>query len=283
MPATRKKPKHEASPLLAHENPAFLNSYAGRDVRILSEFKAPGIQLKRQNVQNTLVFFGSARTLPVAEIRKQKKLYRDDPVQMARLKRLESMSPYYDASLKLSRMLSEWNQKQKENYVICSGGGPGIMEAANRGAYEAHADSVGLNIELPFEQHPNPYISPQLNLQFHFFFIRKYWFLYMAKGIVVFPGGFGTLDELFETLTLIQTQKMIKKIPIVLYGEEFWRKLINWDLMVESGMINQEDLALFSFCSDVESAFKIVTKEVMANAKYFAKHKTQPSGILKPI
>jgi uncharacterized protein (TIGR00730 family) len=175
------------------------------------------------------------------------------------------MSRYYEDATELSRRLSEWTKSQTAQFAICSGGGPGIMEAANRGAHLAKAPSIGLNIHLPFEQQANPFISPHLNFEFHYFFIRKFWFVYMAKAIVMFPGGFGTLDEMMEVLTLIQTQRITKKVVLVLFGKEFWGKMLNMEYLVETGMISPEDLGLFKICDTVDEAYQHITKGLVAN------------------
>ena len=262
------------SPDLFHEDPNFLKSPMGRDVRVLSEMLGPQQRFKKHKIDNTIVFFGSARTLGVKDCAaKLRKATKDgDKKEIDRLTRLKKVARYYDECRELGRQLSEWDKTQKQNYAICTGGGPGIMEAGNRGAYDADAPSVGLNIELPFEQYPNPYITSELCINFNFFFIRKYWFLYMAKALVIFPGGYGTLDEMFETLTLIQTQKMVKPIPIILYGSEFWDNVLNLEYMAETGMINVEDLKMFKKIDTVEEAFKYITKGLKANEKHF-KHK----------
>jgi uncharacterized protein (TIGR00730 family) len=183
------------------------------------------------------------------------------------------LSRYYEDAVKLSYMLSEWsvNQGPKNRFVICSGGGPGIMEAANKGAKKGNGLSMGLNISLPFEQEPNKYITKELNLEFHYFFMRKFWFAYLAKALIIFPGGFGTLDELFEILTLIQTGKIKKKMPIVIYGAEFWKTIINFDEMVNRGVIAPHDLELFRFFEKPKDAFEFLTSELTKNSIYYQK------------
>jgi uncharacterized protein (TIGR00730 family) len=171
------------------------------------------------------------------------------------------MARYYEDARKLARMVTEWAKGlpgRRHRFVVTSGGGPGIMEAANRGAWEAGGKTIGLNIKLPFEQYPNPYITPALNFNFHYFFMRKYWFAYLAKALVVFPGGFGTLDEMFELLTLDQTHKLAKKITIIVYGSSYWKKVINMDMLVEKGAISPKDLDLFQFADTPEDAFRIL-------------------------
>ncbi len=256
----------EKKPLMAHQDEEFMSGPHGRQVRMLSEFIAPGVIFDKRRVRHTIAFFGSARTLSVADVAAALAKHPEGSKEHKRLLGLQKVARYYDDAHELGKRLGEWAKGRKDGYAICTGGGPGIMEAGNRGAHDVGLPSVGLNIQLPFEQHPNPYIDDALNLQFHYFFIRKFWFLYLAKALVVFPGGFGTLDELFETLTLIQTRKVIKRIPIVIYGSEFWKKLINWDLFVETSMIDKDDLELVRFCDTVDEAYDYLTKELEALA-----------------
>ena len=173
---------------------------------------------------------------------------------------MENVAEYYDAARNLARRLGKWCNSQQNGFTICTGGGPGIMEAGNRGADDVGTPSTGLNIKLPFEQHPNPYISDSLNMQFRYFFIRKFWFLHIARALIVFPGGFGTLDEMFEALTLIQTRRYSEKVPVVIFGTHFWKKLIDWNYLVETGMINKEDLDLFLFTDSVDEAYEYITQ-----------------------
>ncbi|MGQ9847404.1 MAG: LOG family protein [Bacteroidales bacterium] len=225
-------------PEKAYKNLEFLNSRDARIIRIMCEYIEPEKRFKHYNIKHTVVFFGSARTRP------------EDPV---------TGKYYYDAA-KLAFFLAQYGKELEaihDGFVICTGGGPGIMEAANKGAKEAEAYSIGLNISLPFEQMPNTYISPELNFEFHYFFMRKLWFLYHAKAIVVFPGGFGTMDELFETLTLVQTNKLQKHdIPILLYDKNFWDKFINLQLLVDYGYIDKDDLKLIHYCNTPEEGFE---------------------------
>lgn len=246
---------------MLYHNASFLESDSGRLLRILSEFIAPHHIFTEEKIQNTIAIFGSARTLPKIELEKRKKQAKTKK-EKARLEALENVSGYYEAAEALAKKLGVWAKKQKLGYAVCTGGGPGIMEAGNRGANKAGLSSIGLNIKLPFEQHPNPYIDERLNLQFRYFFIRKYWFLHLARALVVFPGGFGTFDELFEMLTLVQTHKYAQKMPFIIFGSEFWKKLVNWEYLAESGMIDPEDLKLFKFCDDVDEAFRIITTEL---------------------
>ena len=230
---------HSERRQVAYLNDKFLNSPDARALRILSEFLEPLAHFRREKVRDTVVFFGSARV-------------REGEGEMAR---------YYDDARRLALMLTEWSQQFTNNtyrFVVCSGGGPGIMEAANRGAWEAEGKTVGLNIGLPFEQFPNPYITPELSFEFHYFFMRKFWFAYLAKALVVFPGGFGTMDEMMEILTLTQTQKLAKKMTILLYGSDYWKEIINFEALVKHGMIAREDLSLFQFADDPDTAFALL-------------------------
>ncbi|MCF0223410.1 MAG: TIGR00730 family Rossman fold protein [Fibrobacter sp.] len=250
---------HPAVGQMIYHNAEFMDSEIGRPIRILSEFFGPYQIFKQEDVENTIVFFGSARTLPMADIKKKLKATRNKK-EIARLNALSKVASYYDAARELSAKLGKWANRRHEGYAIMTGGGPGIMEAGNRGASEVGVPSIGLNIKLPFEQHPNPYIDDELNLQFRYFFVRKYWFLKKARALVAFPGGFGTMDELFEMLTLVQTNKYAQKMPIIVFGSEFWKKMVNWEYFVETGMINKEDLELFHFCDDVDEAYRIITE-----------------------
>jgi uncharacterized protein (TIGR00730 family) len=223
---------------VAYLNEGFLTSPDARALRILAEYLEPLAHFRRQKVRDTVVFFGSAR------------LTEEGP-----------LGRYYRETRELARILTEWsNQFTNSTYrfVVCSGGGPGIMEAANRGARDAGGKTVGLNIGLPFEQLPNDYITPELSFEFHYFFMRKFWFAYLAKALVVFPGGFGTLDELMEILTLTQTQKLAKKVTVVLYGSSYWKEIVNFDALLKYEMISPEDLNLFQYADDPETAFEIL-------------------------
>ncbi len=270
---------------LAYENHRFMENVEGRPLRILAEYLEPRARFAREKIENTVVFFGSARTLPrdvaTENLRKLEAAAQnrgisappsaglpnsqangqDEANRLKAARMAVEMSRYYEEARELARMITAWSlslQKGKRFIVVCSGGGPGIMEAANRGAHEAEGETVGMNIKLPFEQLPNPYISPALNFEFHYFFMRKLWFAYMAKGLVVFPGGFGTLDELFEILTLAQTNKLAKKITVLIYGEEYWRKVINFEALAEAGSISPQDLNLFRFVNSPEEAFEVL-------------------------
>lgn len=224
---------------VAYMDERFLKSSAARSVRILSEYLEPLDHFRREQIRDTIVFFGSAR-IPDTP---------DHP-----------MARYYEDARELGKRCTEWSETLSKpwRFVVTTGGGPGIMEAANRGANDAGGKSIGLNIGLPFEQWPNPYITKELSFEFHYFFMRKFWFAYLAKALIVFPGGFGTLDELSEILTLAQTRKLEKKIVIVLYGSSFWKEVLNFDALVRYGMISPEDLELFQFADDPETAMKLL-------------------------
>lgn len=247
----------------------FLSSSDARPLRIIAEYFGPRQRFNKYHVEDTIVFFGSARIKSPDEARADFDNQPDDlsDRKVARLKSNLRMSQYYRASQELARKLTTWSKGLKDNkrrFIITSGGGPGIMEAANRGASEAKGLTCGLNITIPFEQSGNTYLTPDLNIQFHYFFMRKFWFLYLAKALVVFPGGFGTLDELTELVTLIQTEKIKKKIPIVLFGREFWDKIINWDYLVEIGTISASDLELFEIIDTVDEAYEYLTTSLTA-------------------
>ncbi|MGE5539676.1 MAG: LOG family protein [Gemmatimonas sp.] len=252
-------------PQLAFHNKEFLNSRTARTLRILAEYIEPEQRFAEQDVRDTIVFFGSARIMPreqaLAALEKARKI--DEDVEGAELQ-LE-MSRYYEDTRELAKRLTTWSKNLHapgRRFVVCSGGGPGIMEAANRGASEARGINIGLNIQLPFEQHANPYITRALNFDFHYFFMRKFWFAYLAKAMVCMPGGFGTLDELTEMLTLAQTLKVKKKLPIVLYGASFWREVIDLNALVKYGTISREDLDRVFRTDSVDEAFEFLTREL---------------------
>jgi uncharacterized protein (TIGR00730 family) len=270
-----KSENKEEWPIKAYKNLEFLRSDKARFIRILCELFEPEERFKVAGVENTIVLFGSARTKPSKEAAAQLKSVNEliaqssNPTETLQKQLKEAKmdlkaSKYYDAAQELSQKLTEWSLQlpEKDRLLICSGGGPGIMEAANRGAHEANGKSVGLGISLPFEQRVNDYISKELQFEFKYFFIRKYWFVMLAKSLVAFPGGFGTLDELFETLTLMQTKKVNGKAPIVLFGKEFWNELINLETLVEWGMISEDDLNYIHITDSVEDAFNFVVREV---------------------
>ncbi|HVZ36254.1 MAG TPA: TIGR00730 family Rossman fold protein [Polyangiaceae bacterium] len=247
---------------LAYENSEFVESDDGRPLRILAEYLEPLRRFRREQLHDTVVFFGSAR------------LREDGP-----------LGRFYAEARELARLLTEWSKTLPGccRFVVCSGGGGGIMEAANRGAMDAGGRSVGLNIGLPHEQRPNPYISPELSLEFHYFFMRKLWFSHLARALVVFPGGFGTLDELMETLTLAQTQKLERRIHIVLYGSAYWREIINFDALLRHGMIEGRDLELFHFADSPAVALEILKNSLPPEREgptpAFAKSRTSGSTV----
>lgn len=229
-------------PEKAYKNLSFLNSRDARVIRILSEYLEPLQRMRHLKVNSTVLFLGSAGADPN--------------------KKNSVLGKYYWEAEELAFRLAEWAIKLKpkgKNFVICTGGGPGIMEAANRGASRAGGKSIGMNISLPHEQFPNPYISPELSFLFHYFFMRKFWLVYQAKAVIAFPGGYGTLDEIFETLTLVQTEKMQKKVlPICLYGEKYWREIVNFEALLEHDAISREDIHLFKYCSDPKETFSFL-------------------------
>ena len=276
------KPTLAKAPL-AYENPVFLNSPEGRALRILAEYSEPLARFRRERIQDTVVFFGSARFANLRSAQRDLQVLekpgaatpapeheqpatldgalhgRENSLKLKRAKAAVEMARYYEDARRLAFLLTKWSMKlqsKRHRFVVTSGGGPGIMEAANLGASEAGGKTIGLNIRLPFEQFPNRYITPELNFEFHYFFMRKYWFAYLAKALVIFPGGFGTLDELFEILTLAQTEKLAKKIIVLIYGREYWNRVLNLDVLVDSGTISPEDKDLFCFVDTPEEGFE---------------------------
>jgi len=298
--------------LLAYENAQFLNRPDGRVIRILSEYNEPLARFRKERIQDTIVFFGSARFHSRAEaeaaLNGSNDVSQDRPhdrpvdllnntgsttpapeqeqpatipaiadgtasdLQRKRAVAAVEMARYYEDARRLAYMLTEWakafgpqtpEDRTRHRFVITSGGGPGIMEAANRGAREAGGKTVGLNIRLPFEQHPNRYVTPELNLEFHYFFMRKLWFAYLAKALVVFPGGFGTIDEMFEVLTLVQTHKLAKNITVVIYGSDYWKRVFNFEWLVDTGAISPGDVDLFRFADTPEEAFEMLKDGLM--------------------
>jgi uncharacterized protein (TIGR00730 family) len=237
-----KEPRPTDYPPLAYRDPRFLEADEARPVRILSEYLAPLAAFRRERVHDTVVFFGSARTSE------------DGP-----------MGRYYEDARHLARLVTEWAltfPDDRHRLVVCTGGGGGIMEAANRGATEAGGRTIGFNIGLPHEQRPNPYLTPELSFEFHYFFMRKLWFAHLARAIVAFPGGFGTLDELFEILTLAQTHKLDRRICVVLYGSAYWGEVVNFDALVRHGMIAADDRALFEVADDPEAALGLLKERI---------------------
>ena len=256
-------------PIKAYENLDFIHGRDGRALRILAEYHEPLSRLAHYNVTDTVVFMGSARLVSADDAAKALAAAKQDKGDLAAAQKMAEMSVYYEAARELARRLTEWSKglgEGERRFVVCTGGGPGIMEAANRGASEAKGINVGLTISLPFEEFDNPYISRELAFHFHYFFMRKFWFLYLAKAMVFFPGGFGTLDELFETLTLVQTHKMRKRVPLVLFGTPFWEKVVDFEALVEIGTISREDLDLMVRTDSVDEAFDAMTKGLLEYA-----------------
>jgi hypothetical protein len=303
-------PPLQSAPL-AYENPAFLNSADGRLIRILAEYCEPLARFRREQIQDTVVFFGSARFRGREEADHALELLENtgssrpapseeqpaSPPQIAagqatdlqrkRAVAAVEMARYYEDARRLSFLLTQWARNipsRRHRFVVTSGGGPGIMEAANRGAWEAGGKTIGLNIRLPFEQTPNSYITPSLNFEFHYFFMRKLWFAYMSKALVVFPGGFGTLDEMFEILTLAQTQKLAKKITVVIYGSEYWKKVFHLDALVDTGAISPKDIELFHYADTPEKAFEMLKSGLTENhlAPEIAAGRLPETGTLHP-
>jgi uncharacterized protein (TIGR00730 family) len=251
---------------LAYMSEEFLTSDEARPIRLLSEYLEPLRRFRKAKIRDTVVFFGSARTRSreaaerhLAEVQAGQSLNGlGADAALAAAERSREWSRYYEDARELARRLTLWTRQLSgpcQRFVVCSGGGPGIMEAANRGAHDAKGCSIGLNIRLPFEQHSNPYISKDLNFEFHYFFMRKFWFAYLAKALVVFPGGFGTLDELFEILTLEQTEKLADRTQILLYGSEYWDAILNLRPLVEWGAISPTDPTLLVRVDSVDEAF----------------------------
>jgi uncharacterized protein (TIGR00730 family) len=262
----------------AYNDKDFLTSDEARTIRILAEFLEPEAKFKEENIEDTIVFFGSARIVPreaakrelkkiETRISKIKKPKQDDFELNNQARMKLEFSKYYEDCQNLSHLVTTWAKTldNKQRFVVCSGGGPGIMEAANKGAYLSGGKSIGLNISLPHEQYPNPYITPDLNFEFHYFFMRKLWFMNLAKALVVFPGGFGTMDEMMEMLTLIQTTKVKKKMPIILYGSEYWKNVINFDALVQYCMVSKKDLEIFHFSDTPREAFEFLKSELTKN------------------
>src|ERR1700686_195204 len=254
----------------AYENPSFPNSPDGRILRIMAEYQEPLARFRREQIQDTVVFFGSARfqghkDAPKALAALQQNHAAASAAQLEKDLKLAQagvdMARYYEDARRLAHMLTKWSIQipaRRRRFVVTTGGGPGIMEAANIGAHEAGGKTIGLNIQLPFEQNPNRDITPALNFQFHYFFMRKFWFAYLAKALVIFPGGFGTMDELFEILTLAQTDKLAKKILVVIYGSEYWNRILNFKAFVDAGTIAPEDLNQFKIVDSPEDAFEFL-------------------------
>jgi hypothetical protein len=264
----------------AYKNIKFLNSPAARLVRVLSELEEPKERFRKYGIDSTVVFFGSARILSRKtallnfnnvenRMKKAKKFSKALETEFKEAERALVLSNYYEDASLIAEKLTLWFKEMKKkgnNFMVCSGGGPGIMEAANHGAKKAGGKSIGLNISLPMEQSPNIHQSGELAFEFHYFFIRKFWFVYLAKALVVFPGGFGTLDELFEILTLIQTRKTKKKMPVILYGSAYWDEVVNFQALKHWGMISKKDLSLFKKIDDVDSTVNYLKNELWGHS-----------------
>ena len=276
-------------PTKAYQDLDFLNSSDGRIVRLITEYLQPKSKFKQHKVMDTIVFFGSARLKARKDALKDYNKIKSSSPQLtenfaAKLRQAQhylNMSKYYEDAVELSKRLTEWSlnlETSANRFIVCTGGGPGIMEAANRGAKKAGGYSVGLNISIPFEQFVNKYVTPDLSFEFHYFFMRKFWFAYLSKALIVFPGGFGTMDELFEILTLVQTEKIKKKLAVVMYDKKYWNSIINFDGLVENGMINQADLNLFTLCDTIDDAYNVIVKHLK---KYYTKEK-EPA-VIEPV
>ena len=254
----------------AYNNLEFLNSTDARAMRILSEFLEPKSRFEKNDIVDTIVFFGSARIQSKreanAELKKLRSVKnnssRKHKEKLKEAEKMVAMAHYYEDAVELSKRLTEWSMNlpvDEKRFIVCSGGGPGIMEAANKGAKLAGGNSIGLNISIPFEQFVNKYVKPELAFEFHYFFMRKFWFTYLAKALIVFPGGFGTLDEMMEVITLMQTNKIKKEMKVIVYDEYYWKQVINMDKLVEFGTISKSDFKLFDFCNSVDEMFEKVT------------------------
>jgi uncharacterized protein (TIGR00730 family) len=262
---------------LAYLDPDFLESEEARPIRILAEYLEPLRRFKEQRIQDTVVFFGSARVdsrdraeraLQTLRARGEHGAEKEYQLELSRSRKAVEWARYYEEARELARLFTAWTlslQSDNHRFVVTSGGGPGIMEAANRGAREAGGKTIGLNIRLPFEQGANPYITEGLHFEFHYFFMRKFWFAYLSKALVIFPGGFGTLDELFEVLTLVQTDKLSKKIGVILYGREYWEQVIDLQPMAEWGAIAEKDLKLLHYADTPVDAFQHLRDHLIAH------------------
>jgi uncharacterized protein (TIGR00730 family) len=262
---------------LAYLYPEFLDSQEARPIRILAEYLEPLRRFREQKIQDTVVFFGSARVDSRERAQRALRTMRARGVhdadaqyekELTKTRKALEWARYYEDARELARLLTTWSvtlQSDHHRFVVTSGGGPGIMEAANRGAREAGGKTIGLNIRLPFEQGANPYITDGLHFEFHYFFMRKFWFAYLAKALVIFPGGFGTMDELFEILTLVQTDKLSKQIEVLLYGREYWDQVLNLEPMAEWGAIAERDVELLHYCDTPTDAFEHLRANLIAN------------------
>jgi len=262
------EPSHHRQPK-AYHNQRFLQSRDARALRILSEYLEPLSRFQRYQVQDTIVFMGSARLKSREAAQAALTEAERSGGDLASARNALELSEYYEAARELAHRLTDWSKKLGDagrRFVVCTGGGPGIMEAANRGASEAKGLNVGLTISIPNEEFDNPFVSRELHVHFHYFFLRKFWFVYLAKAVVLFPGGYGTLDELFEILTLVQTRKMRKHLPLVLFGSKFWDNVLNFDALVRYGTISPEDAHLFHRTDSVDAAYDIITRGLTEHA-----------------
>lgn len=279
----------DLKPKKAYEDLKFLDSPDGRTVRMLTEYLQPRSKFRRHKIMDTIVFFGSARLKSKRDAMKDyNEIKNKNPKSTQRFagklreaQLMVNMSKYYEDAVELSRRITEWSinlETSANRFIVCTGGGPGVMEAANKGAKKAGGYSVGLNISIPYEQFVNKYVTPELSFEFHYFFMRKFWFAYLSKAFVIFPGGFGTMDELFEVLTLIQTEKIRKKLALIIYDEKYWKSIINFDELVDKGLISAEDLKHFTFCNSLDQAYDAIVKHLK---KYYAKGK-EPA-VIEPV
>src|SRR5215510_12075173 len=266
---------NQPPPPLAYLNPEFLKSQEARVIRLLAEYIETATRLRRHRIRDTIVFFGSARSVSPEQAAAALKMVKDElrnagnltPELQSKLEHSEQVTKlarYYNDAMELARRVTEWSKglTGSHHFIVCSGGSRGMMEAANRGASMARGQTIGLNIQLPLEQEVNQYVSRDLIFNFHYFFMRKFWFVYPAKALVVFPGGFGTMDELFEVLTLIQTKKPHKTMPVILFGTEFWDQIINFEALVRWGVVSAEDLEIFHKTDSVDDAFAYLTEKL---------------------
>jgi len=279
----------DLKPKKAYENLNFLDSPDGRTVRMLTEYLHPKSKFRKHKIMDTIVFFGSARLKSKRDAMKDyNEIKNKNPKstqgfagKLREAQLMVNMSKYYQDAVELSRRITEWSmnlETSANRFIVCTGGGPGIMEAANKGAKRAGGYSVGLNISIPYEQFVNKYVTPELSFEFHYFFMRKFWFAYLSKAFVIFPGGFGTMDEMFEMLTLVQTDKIRKKLALIIYDEKYWKSIINFDALVEKGLISASDLKLFTFCNSLDDAYEAIIKHLK---KYYRKGK-EPA-VIEPV
>ncbi|MEL6349058.1 MAG: LOG family protein [Myxococcota bacterium] len=286
-------------PTKAYKNLEYINSPEARTIRMMCEYEEPRRRFRRYGVKDTIVFFGSARAKPQEESRllvkdAERKVSRSSSSeerrrlehQVKQAKRVERMARYYEDACELSRRLTAWDMQRDSgrHYYVATGGGPGIMEAANRGASLVEGGkSIGLGISLPFEESLNPWVSPELAFEFHYFFTRKYWFLYLAKAMIIFPGGFGTMDELFETMTLRQTGKIKKPLPTVLFGTEYWNEVFNIQAMVDWGTISEKDLLLYHLTDSIDDAYDYIVGALEANEALRRARPRPPKPDYRPV